>query len=468
MRKALLPWLAPLLVFWPGAAWADDAAAPPAPTPANGASAVPTDPMLAPVPQPKTTISTWEEASAHVRARSTDLRVALAEVERAEAQARAALAGMLPTLTGQAGFSNQFITTETQQVVGISGLSPVFGSVRTPFPNSASGTLTLVQPAFAPRAYWAIGTAGVARIVAGLGVEDAKRVLAVGVAQSIIAVFTAERLAELNRNGLRTALQRLAISQSRFDLGAATGLDLLRARQDVETSRATLVAGDESLRRAREALGIAIGLPEAVGVSPKATLDALERSALASCKVAPIDYRADVLVAKERIALAERSVGDARLQFSPTFNVQSAVQSTTIATGAAPNTTWNIQGILSVPIWDGGTRYATVRDAKATAGQARERLEALKRNVQIQYDQALRGVTVAETRLAVATQSRKLAFETDDLVRRSFQEGRGTSLELVTSAAQLRDAEINLALREFDLVQARVLAVLSFSNCHLF
>ena len=42
--------------------------------------------MLLPVPRAKIEIATWEVALQHVRARSTDLRVAAYTVERAEAQ----------------------------------------------------------------------------------------------------------------------------------------------------------------------------------------------------------------------------------------------------------------------------------------------------------------------------------------------------------------------------------------------
>src|SRR6185436_17046256 len=91
--------------------------------------------------------------------------------------------------------------------------------------------------------------------------------IALRVASAVIAVVTAERVAELNRIGLRSALERLDLTSRKKGLGAATGLDVLRAQQDAELARATLVSGDESLRQSREALGLALGLPEAVGVS---------------------------------------------------------------------------------------------------------------------------------------------------------------------------------------------------------
>ncbi len=78
---------------------------------------------------------------------------------------------------------------------------------------------------------------------------------------------------------------------------------------------------------------------------------------------------------------------------------------------------------------------------------------------------ARRGVTVSEDRRRVASAARDLAAETDRLVRLAYQEGRGTSLELITAAQSLRESEIQLALRDFELVKSRVLAVLALAAC---
>ena len=47
----------------------------------------------------------------------------------------------------------------------------------------------------------------------------------------------------------------------------------------------------------------------------------------------------------------------------------------------------------------------------------------------------------------------------------SVEENLQTGLELVTAAQALREAEIQLALRDFELVRARVLAVLVLASC---
>lgn len=438
-----------------------------APNGAAGASLTPVDippppkvndPMLAPMPPAAQNVATWEQALSLVRARSTDLRIAYDEVRRAEARSREALAGTLFSLNGTAVATHNILTKEVT--------NPFDGSTsRTPVPNTLTGSISLQQPLFVPRVWYAMGTAHRNEDLAKLSVEDTKRGIALAVANSIIGVVTAERIAELNRSGFRSALERLDLAQRKKALGAATGLDVVRAQQDVESARATLVNGDESLRQSREALGLALGVPQPYGVSQNVSLDGLVTAAQATCRSATLEQRADIQVAKKRVEVADRGVNDVWWQFSPTVVAQSTLFETSIDTGGAPNPTWNIQAILSVPLWEGGARYGLLREARVGVDESVQQLEAARRNAQIQVAQAQRAVVVAEQARKVALDARALAAETDRLTRIGYQEGQGTSLELVTAAAALRDAEINLALRDFDVVRSRVSAALALANC---
>jgi outer membrane protein TolC len=376
------------------------------------------------------------------------------------------LAAALPSINGTAAYTHNIITKNNPQPIGIGPAGVEYKTIKTPFPDYLTGNVVAVQPVLALRAWNGIGTAAVTADAARLSFDDAKRQIALAVANAVVGVVTAERIAELNRVGLRNALQRTELTLKKSTLGGATGLDVVRTRQDVEVARATLVTGDESLRQAREALGMALGLPEQVGVPPTVDISGLERDARNTCKPVPsVDERPDVASLRTQVEVARRGVNDVKYQFAPTVNLQSTIGTTTIDTGSAPNTTWNVQAVLSVPIWDGGARYGNLRDAHVQEDIVGQKLEAERRLASIQVEQARRGVTVAQNSLRVASAARDLAAETDRLTRLSYQEGRGTSLELISAAQALRESEIQLALREFELVKARVLAVLALASC---
>ncbi|HEX3343253.1 MAG TPA: TolC family protein, partial [Polyangiaceae bacterium] len=83
---------------------------------APGAITVPpppvvSDPMLAPVPTPRRVLSSWQEAITYLRARSTDLKIAVDQVLQAEALTRIALAQYLPSLSSTGAMNHQLITS---------------------------------------------------------------------------------------------------------------------------------------------------------------------------------------------------------------------------------------------------------------------------------------------------------------------------------------------------------------------
>jgi multidrug efflux system outer membrane protein len=428
---------------------AGDDTLPPAPTV--------TDPMLEPLPPPRRTVATWEDALSLVRGRSTDLRLAFDEVEKAEGQSRVALAGTLPQLSATGSLTHNFLQGSYPAGQG--------GTLAYPTTNVLAGQISLVQPILAPRAWYAVGTARRAENATRMTLEDKKRILATNVASALVAEIAAERVAELNRVGLRQALERLALAHRREDLGSGSHLDVVRAEQDVDAARSAVVTGDESARQDREALGLALGISEPVGAAPGLNIDGLVNDTGTGCKlVGAADERADLRALRTEVDVAARGVKDVRYQFLPTVTFQSALASTNDAL-AIPSTTWNIEGVLTIPIWDGGARYGELRQAKAEKDEADQNLIAARRSVVIQIEQARRAVVVAADSRRVAVDAETHALEVDHMTQVGFLTGQGTSLDLVVSAAALRQAQINRALRDFDLVRARIDALLALADC---
>ena len=130
-----------------------------------------------------------------------------------------------------------------------------------------------------------------------------------------------------------------------------------------------------------------------------------------------------------------------------------------------PNPVWNIQGILSVPIWDGGARYGSLRIARAAEDVAVQQLEGLRRQALIQVQQAQRQLVVAGESARVSRSQRDLAAQNDQMTQLAYMTGQGTSLELVTASEAHRQAELNLALADFNVVKARLLAMLALATC---
>ena len=422
------------------------------------------DPMLVPHPRASRELASWHEAVTELRARSIDLATAYAEVIKAEAQSRIALAALLPTINGTATATHQFITKETSVFSNATGSTRVLSS---PTNNVVNGSISLSQSLVDVKAWHDLGTARAAEEIQRVGVQSVKRVMMLSLATAVVAVVTAERVAELNRIGLRSALELLDLTNRKAALGTATGLDLVRAEQNVAGARSSIVSGDESLRQAREALGVALGEPLQVGVTSGIRIDDLLGNVSQSCQAlkSPLE-RPELQAARQQLNVAERGIRSAELSFLPTLRAQSSVSSSSIDPGNSPRTTWNIQAILSIPIWDGGARYGNLRTARANRDEAAIAIESKRRSITIEVEQARRSIQVAEQSLEVARKSAELAQRNDALTRIGFQLGKGTtSFELVAAAVALQQAQVQSAVQEFNLVNARIQALMTMARC---
>jgi outer membrane protein TolC len=420
------------------------------------------DPLLdPPAPAPRV-LAHWQDALRLVRGRSTDLVVAVQEIERAEGRWREALGRALPMLTADGSVRHHLIRNEGQRFD--SGSGTVVTETLPPTPV-VTGSVSLSQPILAVREWYSIGTAERAIEASRLRAEDARRLILGSVAGALLAVVTAERLTDVNRSGLKTALERLELERRRAGHGAGTRLRLMRFEQDVARSRAAVIDGDEALVQAREALGLALGLAEPVGIGSRVRVRAIEQLLKRACRSGNVRTRPDVKAAEAELRVAERNVTDADL-----LAVPFAVASTTATTSNQElenrgHVAWTIGATLTIPLYDGGVRYGVRRQAAAVREQQRARLDQTKREARVEVSQAVRGQKVAEAQRAVARERRDFAREAARLTAIAFEQGAATSFELVETARDEREAELELVLRDFELVQARVTALLAAARC---
>jgi multidrug efflux system outer membrane protein len=424
------------------------------------------DPMLKEMPPAPNVVRSWQQAILMVRSQSTSLRIAAAQAEQARAQARQALSGALPSLTGTGSINHHLLRGERQSFDQTS-LTFVNRSVPDPATTWQAG-LGLRVPVFAPQAWYDYGTAKQSIRAARLNAKETQRLALAATAESIVTVVTTERLAEVSRVSLSSALSTNDLTQKRARLGAASALDVLRTEQEVQLARAQVVSADESARRAREALGLALGSPEPWSVTPAIRLDALAADARSSCRPErTIEARPDVRAAQAGVEIAERNVSSVDWTYLPTVDFVSNLTYLS-HDEISPNNehvTWTIGGVLTWTLYDGGLRYGTREANEWQSTIAREQLTQAKRQAKLEVMQATRGVVVAETNLKVSTRSRDIAKETARLSRVAFVNGTGTSFDLVDTARRLREAELDLAIKEFEVVRAKVTALLALATC---
>lgn len=422
------------------------------------------DPMLVPLEPPEHVLANWREALDHVRNRSTDYRIAVAQIEAARGQSRMVLARSLPQLVGDASIQHHLLTGEN--------INPFLGRLTPqPYPNPRwQAGLTLTVPVLSARNWYDYGTSRDEIRLQELNVEDAQRLIIGGLAESLVSVITAERLAEVTRVNLSAALSNLDLNQRRALLGAGNAIDVLRARQEVESSRAQLVQADETVRKSRESLGAALGYAEAWGVPPDIKMDQLRQDARDTCETSSsIKDRSDVRAAAAGAAIAKRNVNSVDFSFLPTIDFSTGLTyfPNDLQSPNREHVTWTIGASLSWHLYDGGLRYGEKQLNLALWEQSQQQSIQVERDATIQVRQAVREVSVAKQSLDVATQSQTIAEDNAQLARAKFLNGSGNSFDLVDTQRAARQTKLDVTVKEFELLRAEIIAFLALATCEI-
>jgi outer membrane protein TolC len=142
------------------------------------------------------------------------------------------------------------------------------------------------------------------------------------------------------------------------------------------------------------------------------------------------------------------------MKFVPALNLGAGYNWTNSEGFSGENTSWNITLTLSVPLYDGGMRYAELREAQSQIIEAELNIAKIKRQLRKQIEMTMIAVDDARSSLISAQKQLELAREQSRLVHAQFEAGVVTSLEVSDATRVLGSAEVNVVRQELNLQMA--------------
>ena len=397
-------------------------------------------PAFSAPPAPPMERLTLEEAVRRAIARNPTALIAEEEIHRAEGIVKEVRAGSFPTLTANAAATR---IDDTRTV----------GSVVTPL-NYRNANVNLTIPVFAPQRWLAWKNSGAQVEIARLSADDARRAVAVATARTYISVMAQHRLVQITIQARDGARAHLEDAHARFEVGSGNRLDEVRAAQEVATDEAQLAQAQAGLSRAREALGVLVGADGPIEVGEQLALPALPapEDALRDAE----DKRPDVLASKRRTESAHDVLRDSWADYMPLLSAVAQPFYNSPATPALPETGWQAQLVLSIPLFDGGFRYGARRERSALFEESKAQLEGLLRLARSEVRAAFESVRGADDSLRSARQAARLAHQALDMSTLAYREGATNDLEVIDAERRARDADVAALSAEDIARQARI------------
>lgn len=380
----------------------------------------------------------FAEAILRAKTQAVASVVAGEEVRRAEALLGQARSGSLPLLTAQGtlthlGYSSQS-ASQNQRVV--------------------TGTLSV--PIFAPSRWASWAHASEQVDVSRDGHADIVRSTVLTTARSYLAILAQKRLVDVSLSAREIAKARYDFAHARRTGGIGNTVDEARAEQQLATAEAQLASSQVGLARAREALGIVTGSegPLDAGDEP-----AFEGSLAPEAVAGTEAQRADVRLARSREAAARHVARDSWLDWLPVLTATGQAfynHPNRPYTAQAQESGWQVQFVLTLPVFEGLLRVSQKSERDAIARESRAALDGTLRQARADVRIAFEAVARQEVALDATRKAADRARSVLDLTNKAYRAGARNDLDVSTAQQQSRDADLQAVIAEDAVRQARL------------
>ena len=185
-------------------------------------------------------------------------------------------------------------------------------------------------------------------------------------------------IVDVRRNNVKVLVQQLDATRERFRVGELTITDVSQAEARLEQAKADLVQAEAQVRVDQAAFQRAIGVP--AGKLGDLPLIGALPSSEEECVALAMDYAPKAVSAQHRITAASYGVNSAISTLLPTVNLVGFMQYQQDL--QFPNDQYYQYGVrlqATVPIYQNGSEWSAIRQAKELVGQRRNELDSARR-----------------------------------------------------------------------------------------
>ena len=390
---------------------------------------------------------TLTDAVSKALSRNPTYETAVLEIRRVEAVRREVQASWMPTLTGNGVYTR----LDSARIEG--------GAVVLPR-DSLNGNLLLTVPILVPR-QWANASEAKDNLEAQrASTQEIRRQIALATGHAYLGVYAQKLVIEVDERAAETAKKHYDYAHKRFAGGVGTSLDEVRAAQEVASDTALVQQAYSSLASAEEALGTIVGVDGPLDTSED---PALGDTPTLAAGLDDASHRSDVIAAERHRRAAEHVKSHDYTDFLPFLSGVAEGFLQTPGTPTVPSSGYQLELILTLPLYDGGLRYGQAREREALAEEARVGQDAQLRQARSDVRAAFEALRRADDSLKSSRDAARLARQALDLANLAYTAGATSDLEVIDAERAARDAETQAELAADAARQAR-LNLLSATN----
>lgn len=390
---------------------------------------------------------TMSGALARAYANNPALNFQRAGVRMSDESVPQAKAGFMPRINASSGYGAQNRFTSDDPTAP--------GRQRTTTP-AANFDVTIVQTLFDGQR-----TVNSVR-QAEHGVLAARQILRQTEAETLQAAAAAymdvlrdTAIVDLNRNNVEALITEARDAGDRFAANQVMRTDVAQAESSLASARADLASARSRLQTSVAAYRRVIGM-EPKQLQPARPIEKLLPGGLELAIATAMERSPSIRGALEQVDVASAAVKAAEGALLPTAVAQGTIQRPSDQLGLPDNVTFlaSVGGQIDIPVYQGGSEYAAIRQSKEQLNQAGLAVDAQRATIRSAVSASwARLASARATIVADEAAVKARAFSLMGL-REEAKDGLRTTQDILNAHKDLLDARIGLVSAQHDRVVA--------------
>jgi outer membrane protein len=264
-------------------------------------------------------------------------------------------------------------------------------------------------------------------------------------------------LLELQRSNVEVLEEQLRQTRDRFSVGEVTRTDVAQSESRLAAGRSSMLTAESNYTTSRSTYRQVIGV-EAGKLAPATPVDRFSPRTLSEVVAQARARHPSVTNAMANADAAAMQVKVSESALYPTLNLVGSAQKNFGTANQLTNQLESLVGSaaaqINIPLFQGGTEYATIRQAKELLGQRRIDLDTARDQTQQTAVQTWGQLEAAKAQIQ-STQSQVTAAEIAlNGVREEARVGQRTTLDVLNAQQELVNARVSLVTAQRDRVVA--------------
>lgn len=418
------------------------------------------------VAQTADTTLSLDECIAIALSDNPTIKIADMEITRVDYSKKETLGQLLPTIDFGASYNRMlakqvmymnmsgFGSSSDDDEDESSSSNSASNGIKMGLDNSYSVGFTASLPLIAPQ-LWQSLKLSQSQILKNVEQARASRLEMVNQVKS---AFYTLLLAEDSRAVMQESYDMAALTydiySKKYSAGDASDYDVLRTSVAMKNVEPELLQSEIAIKQARMQLLILMGINADFPLKIKGNLAEYEETMFGDLLNIDTDYQSnsDLIMNEIDTKILKQSIDLKRAAWLPTLAMSGNYNWTSSSNGSPfKNFRWNSYSTLgltlSIPIFNGGQRYHSLKQTEVQYNEMRWQRENLERTVSMQVTLAVENIKLNVKQISSCSESVKEADRAHEIMVKSFAIGAASYLDL-------RDSELALTRAKLAYYQA--------------